>query len=141
MNVERHTENGTTYTVGDYVLGTDWEQGRIPLHPGRLTRIEVTPADETSSGEDEVTYWITWEGADAPDPHGTYAFAVADEDAHAARVLAFSLRPKETHPAPGFTLREHMDGGCELFHDGIKVNNYANKARALRAVERLASKN
>jgi hypothetical protein len=69
MDVQQHEESGTTYRVGQDVRRVDFENDGTPAYEGRLTRIEMD--------EDEVTYWITWEGATAPDAHGTYAFTLA----------------------------------------------------------------
>ncbi|MBA2951420.1 hypothetical protein [Streptomyces himalayensis] len=65
MDVQQHTEEGTTYRTGQAVQRVDYENDGTPAYLGRITRIEIE--------NDEATYWITWEGA-APDPHGTYAF-------------------------------------------------------------------
>ena len=68
MNVEQHTENEITYRVGQSVRRIDWENDGTPSYAGTIDRIEID--------DDEATYWITWEGANAADPHGPYAFSI-----------------------------------------------------------------
>lgn len=65
-DVAEHTESGMTYHVGQRVERVDYENDGTPAYQGTLTRIE--------RDGDEITYWITWDGTNAPDAHGRYAF-------------------------------------------------------------------
>ena len=53
-------------TEGMRVERVDYENDGTPNYQGYVERIE--------RDEDEVTYWIKWDGAAAADPHGEYAF-------------------------------------------------------------------
>lgn len=49
------------------VQRVDFENDRTPAYKGFIVRIEPE--------EYGPTYWIQWEGTNAPDAHGRYAFA------------------------------------------------------------------
>jgi hypothetical protein len=68
MDVQQHTEDGTTYTVGQRVQRVDWENDGTPAYQGTLERIELDAG--------EAYYWIRWDGTPAADHHGPYAFRI-----------------------------------------------------------------
>lgn len=55
-------------TEGMRVERVDFENDGTPAYQGYVERIE--------RDDDEITYWIKWDGTSAADPHGTYAFRV-----------------------------------------------------------------
>ncbi|MGW0930719.1 hypothetical protein [Streptomyces sp. NPDC002644] len=74
MRIHEYTENGTTYTVGQTVFHA--EEG----YKGVIHHITVESAESTSSGVEEATYWVTWDGAGEPDPQGSYMLRVFEEE-------------------------------------------------------------
>lgn len=74
MDVQEYTEGHRFHLVGQRVRSIDFESAGEPTRHGVITRISVESGEGTSSGQDEATYWIQWEGASVPDPHGLYAF-------------------------------------------------------------------
>jgi hypothetical protein len=125
MDVQQREENGITYRVGQTVRRVDWESDGTPPYPGTLVRIELD--------DDEVTYWILWEGATASDPHGAYAFQSEER----------ALRRRDVDMGDGITLREHLGGPgrtpdlWDVFYGGAFQDRYKTRAGALRRIERL----
>jgi hypothetical protein len=70
MDVQEYSEHGITYTVRQRVFRADYERDGTEPIPGYIERIELDG--------DEATYWIKWLGTEAADPHGHYAFWVAE---------------------------------------------------------------
>jgi len=81
---------------GQRVERVDFEKDGTPAYQGTLTRIE--------QDGDEFTYWITWDGTDAPDPHGRYAFRVIRAREPKASDLKVGMDMTSTREEGVFTL-------------------------------------